>query len=242
MDAAPPPARPPETKAATPWPRSAQLAAAFLLGLAIALLGVYAYGSLPWSTRPTQLEQGTPLQHPIDLNKASRAELRLLPGVGPVLAERIETYRSENDGFHDVEELRGVHGIGPANFARLREWVTVEPRSQDDRDPTPATLVSHTPAALRQAVLPSAERAAPKKAASLSGPIDVNRASAEELRTLPGIGPKMSQAIVDERAKAPFKSVDELRRVRGIGPKTLDRLRSLVTVRGDADRLVRASE
>src|SRR5205823_10429093 len=71
---------------------------------------------------------------------------------------------------------------------------------------------------------------APKKADALHDPIDVNRAAADELQKLPGIGPRLAQRILDERAKAPFKSVDDLRRVSGIGPKTLEKLRAFVTV------------
>jgi competence protein ComEA len=60
--------------------------------------------------------------------------------------------------------------------------------------------------------------------------VNVNTASAEELRRLPGIGPKLSERILAARADRPFRSVDELRRVRGIGAKTLERLRPHVTV------------
>ena len=73
-----------------------------------------------------------------------------------------------------------------------------------------------------------------KKADALKDAIDVNHASAEELQKLPGIRPKMAQRIIDERAKAPFKSVDDLRRVSGIGPKTLEKLRAFVATHSDA--------
>lgn len=70
-----------------------------------------------------------------------------------------------------------------------------------------------------------------KKEAALSEPIDVNRADVAELQKLPGIGPKLSQRIADERLlRGPFQNVDDLRRVSGIGPKTLERLRPYVTV------------
>ena len=50
------------------------------------------------------------------------------------------------------------------------------------------------------------------------------------MQKLPGIGPKLSQRILDERARGAFKSVEDLRRVPGIGPKTLEKLRPLVTI------------
>jgi len=76
-----------------------------------------------------------------------------------------------------------------------------------------------------------------KKTPATSEVIDLNTATAAELRKLPGIGPKLSQAILDERDKAPFKSVDDLRRVHGIGAKTLDKLRPYITVGDGAQRL-----
>lgn len=54
--------------------------------------------------------------------------------------------------------------------------------------------------------------------------LDPNRASAESLEVLPGIGPARAAAIVAERRRAPFREVGDLRRVRGIGPLTLERI------------------
>ena len=64
----------------------------------------------------------------------------------------------------------------------------------------------------------------------VGGPVDVNRADAEELQHLPGVGPVTAGRIIEARKTNPFKSVDDLRRVPGIGPKTLDKPRPHVTV------------
>jgi competence protein ComEA len=222
MDAAPPPAPPQPAPASPTWPRSAQLAAALLLGGALALLGAHAWGHVGWGSRPTDLKPSR--AQSIDLNRAERAELLQLPGVGPSLAGRIEEYRREHGGFRSVEELRQVHGVGPATLARLRPWVFVE--GDDEPEVEPVTTAARKPAAT-----------AGQKATSLAEVIDVNTAGAADLRKLPGIGPKLSQAIVDERERAPFKSVDDLRRVHGIGAKTLDRLRPYVTVGRESVRV-----
>jgi competence protein ComEA len=62
-----------------------------------------------------------------------------------------------------------------------------------------------------------------------AGPLDLNRATIEELEELPGVGPATAQAIVDHRERnGPFGAVEELLDVRGIGEAKLDALRDLV--------------
>ena len=66
---------------------------------------------------------------------------------------------------------------------------------------------------------------------TLSLIIDINRANADELDRLPGIGPKTAKAIVEHRTRnGPFASVDDLLAVRGIGPATLAEIRNWVKV------------
>jgi competence protein ComEA len=63
---------------------------------------------------------------------------------------------------------------------------------------------------------------APDRLAAWGAPVDVNRATVEELVSLDGIGPKLGARIVAAR---PFHSVEEVARVRGIGRRRLARLR-----------------
>jgi competence protein ComEA len=66
---------------------------------------------------------------------------------------------------------------------------------------------------------------------AVAGPINLNTATAAELETLPGIGPALAAAIIDERERrGGFRSVNELRDVRGIGEKRFTELRDHVTV------------
>jgi competence protein ComEA len=61
----------------------------------------------------------------LDLNAASASELESLPGIGPVLAERIVDWRTDQGRFKSVDQLREVPGIGEAKYAALKSKVTV---------------------------------------------------------------------------------------------------------------------
>jgi competence protein ComEA len=61
----------------------------------------------------------------VDLNAATLPQLDALPGVGPVMAQRILDWRTHNGRFARVEQLRDVEGIGERRFSQLRELVTV---------------------------------------------------------------------------------------------------------------------
>ena len=61
----------------------------------------------------------------VDLNRATLADLDGLPGVGPVLAQRILDWREEHGRFTSAEELQEVPGIGPSKFADLKDHVRV---------------------------------------------------------------------------------------------------------------------
>ncbi|MCW2899339.1 MAG: competence protein ComEA helix-hairpin-helix repeat protein [Streptosporangiaceae bacterium] len=62
---------------------------------------------------------------PLDLNAATVEQFQQLPGVGPVLAQRIVDYRTQHGGFRGVEQLRDVSGIGERRFADLKDLVRV---------------------------------------------------------------------------------------------------------------------
>ena len=66
--------------------------------------------------------EGPPL---VSINVASASELEGLPGVGPVLAQRIVDHRSRFGPFREVEDLLDVPGIGEAKLAALRDFVAL---------------------------------------------------------------------------------------------------------------------
>lgn len=61
----------------------------------------------------------------VDLNSATAGQLDALPGVGPVLAQRIVDWRTQHTKFASVDQLQSVSGIGDAKFADLKPLVTV---------------------------------------------------------------------------------------------------------------------
>lgn len=62
---------------------------------------------------------------PVDLNAATIEQLQSLPGIGPVMAQRIIEHRESIGGFAAVTQLLEVTGIGPARFADLEARVRV---------------------------------------------------------------------------------------------------------------------
>lgn len=68
------------------------------------------------------------------------------------------------------------------------------------------------------------------RASTSTATVDLNHASVGELVTLPGIGPRRAETIVEERRRRPFRSVKDLLRIPGIGPKTLAKLRPRLAV------------
>lgn len=79
------------------------------------LVGV---GSLPGAV-------GGPATDKVDLNTATVADLDDLPGIGPVLAQRIVDWRTERGRFASVDQLREVSGIGESKYVQLKTKVVV---------------------------------------------------------------------------------------------------------------------
>ncbi|WP_432822266.1 ComEA family DNA-binding protein [Trichloromonas sp.] len=70
-------------------------------------------------------EQGViTAQSPVNINTATLAELEVLPGIGPVSAQRIIDYRSERGPFSTIDQLVEVKGIGDKSLEKLRPLVS----------------------------------------------------------------------------------------------------------------------
>jgi competence protein ComEA len=65
---------------------------------------------------------------PLDLNRVSVEDLRLIPGIGESLAREIVTYRERRRGFRSVEELKNVKGIGKKKWKTFKtSFIVTQP-------------------------------------------------------------------------------------------------------------------
>ena len=99
-------------------PASVNLAAVVADGQQVAVGVPAAQGSAPPGSNPAS-------GGPLDLNTAGAAELDTLPGIGPVLAQRIVDHRTREGPFTSVDQLDDVPGIGPSIAADLAGLVRV---------------------------------------------------------------------------------------------------------------------
>ena len=142
----------------------------------------------------------------LDPNTATEAELRRLPGVGPVRARAIITERISSGKFHAPSDLARVPGIGPQAVRTL----------------TPHLAFGFASSAhVSNPDFPANDRSAL--------PVDVNRAQIKELEQITGVGPVLASRIVASRQRlGPFRRPEDLLRVPGIGPAVLQRIRAQV--------------
>jgi len=79
--------------------------------------------------------------------------------------------------------------------------------------------------------------AGPSEGLTADGKVVLNRAGIDELRRIPGVGPKRAQAILDLRSKlgGRFKRLTDLLRVKGIGPKSLKKMEAHLVLDAKTD-------
>lgn len=86
------------------------------------------------------------------------------------------------------------------------------------------------PAAAAQQKSPAAKSAARTSAAPTT-PVNINTATQEQLESLPGLGAKVAQRIIEYRQKnGNFKKVEDLMNVKGIGEKSFLKLKPMLTI------------
>jgi competence protein ComEA len=98
--------------------------------LATSMLYLVLYGSnrdsdVP-SQSPRQSKTGAGRTQQININRATVAELKTLPGVGEATAKRIVAYRSKNPPFRRVEELLIIRGISRNRLEQIRNRIRLD--------------------------------------------------------------------------------------------------------------------
>lgn len=85
---------------------------------------------VPNKNTPTEKVQlnnsGSAESDVININTADKDELEKIPGVGPVMAQKILDYREEKGYFNRVEDLNNVDGIGDKTLEKMKDKITVE--------------------------------------------------------------------------------------------------------------------
>lgn len=104
------------------------LSAVFVLGLGAAFAlradGGSGDGSAVTTWKKTDATDTLPQK--INVNTADPDRLQLLPGIGPVLAQRIVAWREENGDFLIAEDLLAVEGIGMTKLDEIRDLIVIQ--------------------------------------------------------------------------------------------------------------------
>jgi competence protein ComEA len=103
---------------------------------------------------PSLLANKKPPAAPVNLNTATSEELQLVPGIGPVTAEKILQMRKSYGAFKSVDDLSAIRGIGPKRLEKMHKYLTVgkaaaaaKPAnpSKPSTPPKPATVPADPP-------------------------------------------------------------------------------------------------
>ena len=91
--------------------------------IAVAAVGACLFFAFHYPKLSETERSATPTNEPasliLDLNSASRLELSLVPGIGPVMARRIIENRDRLGDFPSLDSLQRVHGVGPRTIERV---------------------------------------------------------------------------------------------------------------------------
>jgi competence ComEA-like helix-hairpin-helix protein len=87
-----------------------------------------------------------PPAQPINLNTATSEELQLVPGIGPVTADKILKMRRSYGSFKSVDDLLAIRGLGPKRLEKMRKYLTVGKAAA----PKPATPPAKSPPAIEK--------------------------------------------------------------------------------------------
>lgn len=133
---------------------------------------------------------------------------------------------------------------GPVDLQALqaagRALAQPKPRGRAFKRPLPTATTTTTSTSPKPWTVPAWQRSRtppvfiiePDRDRKAAGPININRATVEQLDALPGVGPAVAKRIVAKRdSLGRFQRIEDLDAVKGIGPSLLAKLRPLITLR-----------
>ena len=185
----------------------------------------------------------------VDVNAADIKTLESLPGIGPVLAQKIVAGRP----YRNMADLGKVKGLSETKLNMIKDDVTfgvvTTPKSEVARTQKEKTVVTRTTtpeikSSAREAsttvqtsttrnsrVEPLTPTGRTSKPVAVGGKVNINTATVEELDRLPGIGPVKAKAIVDYRTQnGKFKSIEEVEKVKGIKAGEFSKLKDSIEI------------
>ncbi len=143
----------------------------------------------------------------ININKADIKNLSKLPGIGEIKAKAILDYRKNIGEFQSLIELTKVKGIGKKTLVKMLPYLEMIGDSTE----------------IQAFLSPDSVRITEK--------ININNASLLELISLPGIGEKKAQAIIEYREKIEgFKSKEDIKKVKGIGEGIYTKIKDIIEI------------
>lgn len=170
----------------------------------------------------------------VDINQADAELLDTLPGISAAKAAMIVEYRKQHGGFHSVEELDNVSGIGPGTVAKLAKLACVSHLADAQSTATGGTfpMLSTPVSTPSSAVAASTPTTKSKSASENQGFVNINTASASELSSLKYVGDKLAERIIQYRQQhGAFAVPRAIMDVKGIGPRIFEANAPRIVVR-----------
>jgi competence protein ComEA len=188
-----------------------------------ALIAVFNFASMPPYT--AQAASAVPLYtvtQPADLSAASQS------GADSSDSETAADSQSAEDSVSSAPDSSSTIS---AAAAQQEATLVKTASSKAAKSSSSSSKKTSTAAASRASTSGTAASSASVSKTTAQNPVNINTATLEQLEEIPEIGATKAQAILDYRSQnGAFKSVDELDNVKGIGQKTLDKIKSYITV------------
>ncbi|CAF0996254.1 unnamed protein product, partial [Didymodactylos carnosus] len=158
----------------------------------------------------------------LNINHANEEELMLLPGIDRRIAQNIIEHRQATGNFKNVEDVALVNGINADVFAIISADICIEnPPESDNLHLNSKSSTIMTPS------IPQTGTTATHN----NERVNINSATLDELRTIPGLEQKLAERIIRQREKkGPFQFVEDMLKIKGFNYMVLDSIRPHVTV------------